>query len=114
MNKIKKYPERTFTEEACSGYFSRGFEFMNESNSYSFFSNKECRYFPCHNSDGGKFNCLFCYCPLYALGDRCGGNFEYLPNGVKSCMKCAIPHTEKGYEYVMSKIGEVIRLAEKK
>ena len=43
-----------------------------------------------------------------------GGNFEYLPNGVKSCMKCAIPHTEKGYEYVMSKIGEVIRLAEKK
>ena len=43
---------------------------------YDFFQNKECEYFPCHkNADKESFNCLFCYCPLYCLGDKCGGNF---------------------------------------
>ena len=36
-------------------------------NSYRFFQNKSCEYFPCHEiKDSGDFNCLFCYCPLYA------------------------------------------------
>ena len=87
---------------------------MSHFNSYKHFSNTECEYFPCHKGVGENFNCLFCYCPLYALGEKCGGNFEYLPNGVKSCMKCAIPHSEKGYDYIMSKIGDVIALAERK
>lgn len=43
-----------------------------EGKHYSFFSNKECEYFPCHQgADPENFNCLFCYCPLYALGDKC-------------------------------------------
>ena len=47
-----------------------------EGKHYSYFSNKECEYFPCHKgADPENFNCLFCYCPLYALGDKCGGNF---------------------------------------
>ncbi|MBQ9912000.1 MAG: hypothetical protein IJM49_03120 [Firmicutes bacterium] len=34
-------------------------------NSSSFFCNKECKYFPCHETkDPDSFNCLFCYCPL--------------------------------------------------
>ncbi len=58
-----------------------------------FFSNRACEFFPCHEDvDPDEFNCLFCYCPLYALGPRCGGDFEYLPSGVKSCMKCSVPH----------------------
>ena len=88
--------------------------FMTESNSYRFFSNTECEYYPCHKLYGCEFNCLFCYCPLYALGDKCGGHFEYLPNGVKSCMNCVIPHSEKGYDYVMSKIGEIVEKTRKK
>ena len=45
---------------------------------YSFFQNRECEYFPCHkDADPETFNCLFCYCPLYALGRKCGGNFRY-------------------------------------
>ena len=87
---------------------------MKESGSYRFFSNTQCEYYPCHKVGGGSFNCLFCYCPLYALGEECGGNYEYLPNGVKSCMNCLIPHVENGYDYIMSKIGDVIRKAEKK
>ncbi len=86
---------------------------MDGSNSYRFFSNTECEYFPCHKGGDEDFNCLFCYCPLYALGDKCGGNYEYLPDGVKSCMKCLIPHSSKGYDYIMSKIGEVINSAKK-
>ena len=34
--------------------------------SFSFFSNKECEYFPCHkNVNVNTFNCIFCFCPLY-------------------------------------------------
>lgn len=41
---------------------------------YKFFQNRECEYFPCHKTnDPEHFNCLFCFCPLYALGERCGG-----------------------------------------
>ena len=40
-----------------------------EGKQYSFFCHKECEFFPCHETkDPENFNCLFCYCPLYALG----------------------------------------------
>ena len=46
---------------------------------YSFFQHTACEFFPCHETAHPEdFNCLFCYCPLYALGDRCGGNFRYI------------------------------------
>ena len=44
-----------------------------EDKEYAYFSHKKCEYFPCHKgADPEDFNCLFCYCPLYALGDKCG------------------------------------------
>ena len=57
------------------------------SENYKFFQNNKCEYFPCHKIDDTEnFNCLFCYCPLYALGDKCGGNFKYLNDGkIKDC-----------------------------
>ena len=58
-----------------------------------FFTNSSCPHFPCHEGiDDTLFNCLFCYCPLYALGPDCGGNFRYTASGVKSCKECPIPH----------------------
>ena len=61
-------------------------------NHYSFFQNRDCEFFPCHTGvPEEEFNCLFCYCPLYALGETCGGNFVYLENGIKSCMSCSFP-----------------------
>ena len=80
-------------------------------NCYSYFKNTECKYFPCHKTDGEDFNCLFCYCPLYALGDKCGGDFQYLENGVKDCSNCLLPHCEKGYSYIVSKFPEVSEIA---
>ncbi|MBS5335409.1 MAG: metal-binding protein [Clostridiales bacterium] len=82
---------------------------------YKFFQNSKCEYFPCHevkNSD--NFNCLFCYCPLYALGEKCGGNFKYLENGIKDCSNCLVPHNPKGYDYIVSKYSEILELAKKK
>ena len=35
---------------------------------YSFFQHTQCEFFPCHKTAKPEdFNCLFCYCPLYAL-----------------------------------------------
>ena len=55
------------------------------SQNYSYFAHKECEYFPCHKgADPENFNCLFCYCPLYALGRNCGGAFQYKENGINA------------------------------
>ena len=82
---------------------------------YDFFQNKECEYFPCHKcEDQENFSCLFCYCPLYALGDRCGGNFTHLENGIKDCSACLKPHLRKNYGKIMEKMPELMELAKKK
>lgn len=81
---------------------------------FKFYQHKECEFFPCHKTkDVDNFNCLFCYCPLYALGDKCGGNFKYLENGCKDCSKCMIPHKREGYDYIVSKYPEIIEKAKK-
>lgn len=81
---------------------------------YDFFQHKDCEYFPCHKGmDEARFNCLFCYCPLYALGDRCGGNFHYLPNGIKDCSQCLRPHRRENYGAIMKEMSQIIELAKK-
>lgn len=73
--------------------------------SYRFFQNKECEFFPCHKViKKEEFNCLFCYCPLYFLGDRCGGNYSYLDNGIKDCTNCTFPHMKGNYNKVTDKL----------
>lgn len=82
------------------------------SDNYKFFSHKECEYFPCHKvKDTESFNCLFCYCPLYALGNKCGGNFRYNDRGIKDCTGCIIPHKKESYEYIVEKFGEISKIA---
>jgi Zn-finger protein len=70
--------------------------------SYKFFSNTECEYYPCHKID--EINCLFCYCPLYYKEEECGGNYVILPNGIKDCSNCLIPHYRGGYNYIIKKL----------
>ena len=82
---------------------------------YDFFQNKECEYFPCHKgADSESFSCLFCYCPLYALGDSCGGSFTYTENGIKDCSNCLKPHLRENYEKITEKIVDVMELVKKK
>jgi len=75
---------------------------------YFFFSHKDCEFYPCHETkDPDNFNCLFCFCPLYCLGSRCGGNYNYYGD-IKDCSKCMIPHLQDSYGYIMSKFNDVV------
>ena len=81
---------------------------------YSFTQHRACEFFPCHKTDHPEdFNCLFCYCPLYALGDKCGGNFAYVGDGIKDCSGCLVPHGRGSYSYIKSKYPELMELAKK-
>lgn len=81
---------------------------------YKFYQNSKCEFFPCHKGiNDADFSCLFCYCPLYALGDRCGGSFTYLENGIKDCSGCVRPHRRENYEVILEKMGQVLELAKK-
>ena len=82
---------------------------------YKFFCHKNCEFFPCHKTDKpDEFNCLFCYCPLYALGENCGGNFKYTEKGIKDCSNCMLPQNKKNFDYIMKKFSEISELARKK
>ena len=82
---------------------------------YAYHQNRACEYFPCHaGADPDNFSCLFCYCPLYALGDRCGGAFRYSEKGYKDCSRCQIPHKRENYGKILERFGEVADLAKKK
>ncbi len=85
-----------------------------ETENYKFVQNKKCEYFPCHKVENEEdFNCLFCFCPLYMLKDKCGGNFKYT-KGVKDCSDCIIPHSKGAYEFIMSKMDLVVKEGSKK
>lgn len=68
-------------------------------NNYSFFTNLDCEYYPCHDLPSGEvLNCLFCYCPLYPYLD-CGGDYILLTDGIKDCSECTLVHGPFGYEH---------------
>ena len=82
---------------------------------YKFFNHKDCEFFPCHKTNKPEeFNCLFCYCPLYALGENCGGNFKYTAKGIKDCSSCILPHKKDDYNYIMSKFQDLVKITSKK
>lgn len=85
-----------------------------ETKNFAFFRHKDCEYFPCHEvDDPEKFNCLFCYCPLYALGEECGGNYVYTKKGIKDCSNCILPHQPDSFDYVKENFSKIIELVKK-
>ncbi|MEE8721674.1 MAG: nicotinate-nucleotide--dimethylbenzimidazole phosphoribosyltransferase [Eggerthellaceae bacterium] len=94
---------------ASEGIMSKG----SREHRYPFATNRACPYFPCHDDlDSAEFNCLFCYCPLYALGPRCGGRFRYTDAGVKDCTPCSLPHQgDAGTELVKRHFKDLADLA---
>lgn len=72
---------------------------------YKFINNEKCEFFPCHKTDDKEnFNCLFCYCPLYLMEEKCGGNFTYTKNGIKDCSNCLLPHKRENYDHINNKL----------
>lgn len=63
-----------------------------QKNSYKFFANRSCKFFPCHK---GLYdlNCIWCYCPIFqyretnAICQVCG-----------PCEQCTFPHRPKNYD----------------
>ena len=81
---------------------------------YDFFQNRECEYFPCHpGADPETFSCLFCFCPLYCLGEQSGGSFRYTENGIKDCTNCLRPHRRENYGVICDKMNQVLELAKR-
>ena len=75
----------------------------------SFVQNRQCEYFPCHAGvDEEDFSCLFCFCPLYALGKKCGGQYRYNAKGHKVCTDCAFPHRRDSYEKILARYEEIM------
>ncbi len=71
-------------------------------NSSNFFTNRQCKYYPCHKNIE-DINCLFCFCPLY-FQSVCPGNPEFVTKGdrvIKSCMYCTFPHKVENYDRLM-------------
>ncbi|WP_051233675.1 ATP-binding cassette domain-containing protein [Butyrivibrio sp. NC3005] len=69
----------------------------------SFFVNTKCEYFPCHKMPVEKFNCMFCYCPLYDVDD-CGGDYYINAKGIKDCINCTYIHDRDNYPQIIKKI----------
>ncbi len=70
--------------------------------SYRYFENHACVYYPCHKGIE-HMNCLFCFCPLYLRKD-CPGNPRYFEkNGkeIKDCTNCTFPHREESYDKII-------------
>ena len=82
-----------------------------EGKHYAFFQNRECEFFPCHKgADPENFNGLFCYCPLYALGRKCGGNCSFTESGIKDCSGCLVPHRRENYGRIIARFGELCEM----
>ena len=68
---------------------------------YKEFTNKNCEFFPCHEyTEQTKFNCLFCYCPLYH-DLECPGQYTLLTSGIQDCSKCTFPHDPDNYDKII-------------
>ena len=77
-------------------------------NSYRFFENRKCEYYPCHKGVD-ELNCMFCYCPLYQV-ENCPGNPKYLDvNGksIKECSDCTFPHQPENYNVIIQILGKI-------
>lgn len=72
-------------------------------NSFKFFENKQCEYYPCHNNLS-EINCLFCYCPFY-MWEECPGENKYIEKNdgrkLKNCTNCTFPHDIKNRDEII-------------
>ncbi|WP_419005736.1 cysteine-rich small domain-containing protein [Collinsella stercoris] len=76
---------------------------------YRFFNHSACEFYPCHDMPAEDLNCLFCFCPLYRLGEDCGGTFTYV-NGadgarIKDCSTCTVPHRRENYDCIIGRLA---------
>lgn len=69
--------------------------------SYSFYMNKTCEFYPCHQGLE-ELNCLFCFCPLYK--EECPGVYSFTSAGIKDCSDCSWPHHSGNYDRIIERL----------
>jgi Zn-finger protein len=70
---------------------------VSPKNSYKFFQNKSCRFYPCHKGIAKReFSCSFCFCPIFPQREV---NAVCLVCG--PCEKCTFPHKAKNYKKII-------------
>ena len=69
-------------------------------NSYKFFENFSCKYYPCHKLN--EINCLWCYCPLFYF-EKCKPG---RPVKKKDCSKCLYPHKPENYDKIIKRLKQ--------
>jgi len=84
---------------------NKSYETIAERKHCSYFVNRQCEYYPCHEVSDDKFSCLFCYCPLYDVKD-CGGEYTVNEKGIKNCKNCSFVHDRDNYPKVIKKLKE--------
>ena len=81
-------------------------------NSYRYFENRECEYYPCHKKME-NLNCLFCYCPFYSM-EHCPGVYQYIESHgkqIKECSYCNFPHQEENYDKIIKFLSNNERIS---
>lgn len=76
-------------------------------NSYKYFKNKDCKYYPCHK-DMTELNCLFCYCPMYRF-ENCLGKCSFIKvdgKEIKDCSECTFPHKAENYDKIIAFLSQ--------
>ncbi len=91
--------------EKVKTQMSSQMEYSDNCRHSTYFLNKKCEYYPCHDLPEERFSCMFCYCPLYDMED-CGGNYTFTEKGAKNCKDCTFPHDRANYPKVLKKLKE--------
>lgn len=88
---------------------------LPETQNYRFFNHAACEFYPCHDMPAEDLNCLFCFCPLYALGPDCGGNPRYVgeKDDIKDCGACTVPHRRENYDWIMQQFSRIQEVAKR-
>ena len=78
-------------------------------NSFRYFENRDCRYYPCHEGME-ELNCLFCYCPFYFLPGCPGTPRTRCKDGreIRVCTDCTFPHVPENYPQLIRSLREVM------
>ena len=89
--------------EEVRRYFDKQTEFC-----FGHLEFRDCRFYPCHEApEGGRLNCLFCYCPIYPCGiaERGGKPAEKDPS-VWDCSGCNFIHRDATVKRILEMIYE--------
>ena len=65
---------------------------------FKFFQHKQCEFWKCHKTPVWKFNCLWCFCPLFNTKECVNNN---------QCEECIFPHVKDNYDTIIKSLKRI-------